>query len=145
MTVGENRENIRKLKIRLKKHLFNTKIIKIKVKNLYRSEKYYNFKTKTLEIIPAQTLSNRLAVSLIEAKPFRRVLRQGLYLAKKTKCLGCRITILGKLNGNRIARSESEQFGAMPLSSINKNIDYAKTLVKSKFGIMCVKIHLYNE
>lgn len=144
-TIGKKHENINKIIVILKKKLPNYLKFKINIKNLYYSSKYYNFKTKQLHRMPAQFLSNKLGHDLYNQERFRTVMRRGIYLAKKVGCKGFKIAISGKLNGHRIARTETEKFGSMPLSTINKDIDYGKTLVNSKFGVMCIKIYIYNN
>ena len=58
---------------------------------------------------------------------------------------GIRVCISGRLNGAEIARSETFREGRVPLHTLRANIDYAQVEANTTYGIIGVKVWIYNE
>jgi small subunit ribosomal protein S3 len=56
--------------------------------------------------------------------PFRRVMKNAVLKAQKTKLRGIKIQLSGRLNGAEIARTEWLREGSMPLHTVSADIDY---------------------
>ena len=76
--------------------------------------------------------------------PFRRVIKHVIKNAQYLEKRGLKIQVSGRLNGIDIARSEWKREGKIPLHTLNVPIDYAHQEAKTIFGIIGVKVWLYN-
>jgi small subunit ribosomal protein S3 len=75
---------------------------------------------------------------------FKRVMREVIKRAQAENVLGIKVQISGRLNGAEMARSEWLKEGRMPLQTLRANIDYASKKAKTIYGIMGVKIWVFN-
>jgi small subunit ribosomal protein S3 len=92
----------------------------------------------------AQLIADNIAVQLEKRIPFKRAMRQALEKANKAGAKGVKVVIGGRLNGAEIARSEKAQKGKIPLATIDANIDYATSRAKTTYGILGIKVWIYN-
>ena len=58
---------------------------------------------------------------------------------------GIRVCISGRLNGAEIARSETFREGRVPLHTLRANIDYAIVEAHTTYGIIGIKVWIFNE
>ena len=58
---------------------------------------------------------------------------------------GIRVCISGRLNGAEIARSETFREGRVPLHTLRSNIDYAIVEANTTYGIIGVKVWIFND
>ncbi len=80
----------------------------------------------------ANALENRIPFRIAQKKVIRRVMRSG---AK-----GIKTQVSGRLNGVDMARSEGYLEGQVPLQTLRNNIDYARAIAKTTYGIIGVKV-----
>ncbi len=80
----------------------------------------------------ASALENRIPFRIAQKKVIRRVMRSG---AK-----GIKTQVSGRLNGVDMARSEGYLEGQVPLQTLRNNIDYARAIAKTTYGIIGVKV-----
>lgn len=91
------------------------------------------------------TLIAKYIVGQLEKRvPFRRTIKQVIKNAQYLEKNGVKIQVSGRLNGIDIARSEWKREGKIPLHTLNVAIDYAHEEAKTIFGIIGVKVWLYN-
>lgn len=91
------------------------------------------------------TLIAKYIVEQLEKRvPFRRTIKQVIKNAQYLEKNGIKIQVSGRLNGIDIARSEWKREGKIPLHTLNAAIDYAHKEAKTIFGIIGVKVWLYN-
>ena len=76
--------------------------------------------------------------------PFRRVMKQTIEKAKTAGVKGIKVQISGRLNGADIARSEKLAFGTVPLSTFKSSIDYKSLTALTTYGIIGIKVWIYN-
>jgi small subunit ribosomal protein S3 len=134
LVLGENQENLKKVvkKINL---LINNDKVAVQL-NLIEVKKVYSC---------AQTIANLVASQLKKRLPFRLVLRNinsKLVMEKEVK--GAKIKISGRLDGAEIARSENINYGKMPLSTIDSNIDIGRQEVITTYGKIGIKVLIYK-
>ena len=70
------------------------------------------------------------------------------FLLKKKlqqKPLGIKIQISGRLNGAEIARREWIREGRLPLQTLQANIDYSFKKAYTIYGVLGVKVWIFNE
>lgn len=75
---------------------------------------------------------------------FRRAIRQAVQLAQRQKVEGIKIQISGRLNGAEIARNEWVREGRVPLQTLRANIDYTYTTAKTIYGLLGIKIWIFQ-
>lgn len=75
---------------------------------------------------------------------FRRASKQATARVMQAGAKGVRVTVSGRLNGAEIARSETTSLGAMPLSTLKSDIDFAIFHASTTYGIIGVKVWIYK-
>ncbi|QWB96018.1 30S ribosomal protein S3 [Mycoplasmatota bacterium] len=84
----------------------------------------------------AQQLENRAS--------FRRVQKIAISRALKCGAKGARTLVSGRLGGAEMARSEGYSEGQVPLHTLRADIDYAVAEAHTTYGILGVKVWIYN-
>jgi small subunit ribosomal protein S3 len=92
----------------------------------------------------ANILADYVCDQLAKRVAFKRVMREVIKRAQAENVQGLKIQISGRLNGAEMARSEWLKDGRMPLQTLRANIDYASKKSKTIYGIMGVKIWVFN-
>jgi len=83
--------------------------------------------------------------SQIEARfPYRRAVKQGITNAIRSGALGIKVMVSGRLNNAEMARTESYKEGRIPLHTLRADIDYGFAEALTSFGLIGVKVWLYN-
>lgn len=129
--VGKKREGIEKLQksfLRLIK-----KKVNIEIKEVRRPE------------INAKLVAINIAKQLEKRFPFRRVMKKAIQNAERFNVTGIKIMVSGRLNGVEIARTEWLREGRVPLHTIKNEIDYATHEAKTIYGILGIKVWVYDE
>ena len=98
---------------------------------------------KTVEL-SGQLLAENAAEQLERRQSFRRVMRNVLRAAQDKNALGCRVRLSGRLGGSDMSRTESSQFGSIPLATLSADIDYGFAEALTKSGIIGVKTWVYR-
>ena len=92
----------------------------------------------------AQIIADNISQQLERRIAFKRAMRQAVEKAQRAGVKGIKIMVGGRLNGAEIARSEFVIKGKIPLATIDAEIDYATSRAKTTFGILGVKVWVYN-
>ena len=90
-------------------------------------------------------LAYSLAFELEKRTSFRKALRQAIRRSQRGKVDGIKIQISGRLNGAEIARTEWTRKGRVPLQTLDANIDYSFKTAKTIYGLLGIKIWVYNR
>jgi len=73
--------------------------------------------------------------------PFRRVLKTTLERMMENKRInGIKIEISGRLGGADMSRREWSAKGNLPLHTLRADIDFAKVIAMTTFGVIGVKV-----
>jgi small subunit ribosomal protein S3 len=84
-------------------------------------------------------------VDLLERRiPFRKAIKKAISRTQAAKILGVKIEVSGRLNGAEMARSEWIREGRVPLQTLRADIDYAEKRANTIYGVMGIKIWLFN-
>jgi small subunit ribosomal protein S3 len=112
-----------------------------------KENKNYNLSFVFIEnIFENATLIAKYIVEQLEKRiPYRRAIKQAIKNATYSFVEGLKIQVSGRLNGIDIARSEWKREGKVPLHTLNARIDYAHQEAKTIYGILGVKVWLYNK
>lgn len=92
----------------------------------------------------ASYVAQNVAFQLEKRMPFRRAMKQAAEKAKESGVKGIKVQVAGRLNGADIARTEKVISGTVPLSTFRSGIDYAYVTALTTFGIIGVKVWIYN-
>lgn len=130
------------------------------IKHIFSQKKYEFYKESYLEK-PTQisifvtklknpnadvTVISQFLVDQLEQRiAFRRAIRQAIQRAQRQNVQGIKIQISGRLNGAEIARSEWVRKGRVPLQTLRANIDYTYTTAKTIYGLLGIKIWIFQE
>ena len=118
---------------------------------LYQAQGYteqaIKFQIQTIENpdIYAQVLASSVVNQLETRVPFRRAVREVIRKAQFAGVRGIKIQVSGRLNGAEIARSEWVRKGRVPLHTLRAKIDYALCTAKTIYGILGVKVWVYQN
>ena len=92
------------------------------------------------------TVVSQFLVDQLEQRiAFRRAIRQAIQRAQRQGVQGIKIQISGRLNGAEIARSEWVRQGRVPLQTLRANIDYTYTTAKTIYGLLGIKVWIFQE
>ena len=76
---------------------------------------------------------------------YRRAMKRAVTNTMRLGANGIKVKIAGRLNGAEIARSEWYQEGRVPLHTLKANIDYGVSEAKTTYGIIGVKVWIFQE
>ncbi|HPS57145.1 MAG TPA: 30S ribosomal protein S3 [Spirochaetota bacterium] len=83
--------------------------------------------------------------SQIEGRfPYRRAVKQAMTNALRSGALGIKVMVSGRLNNAEMARTETYKEGRVPLHTLRADIDYGTAEALTTFGLIGVKVWLYN-
>lgn len=92
----------------------------------------------------AQIVADQIAQQLENRASFRRVQKIAIMRALKAGAEGIKTMVSGRLGGAEIARSEGYSEGRVPLATLRADVDYAVSEAKTTYGILGVKVWIYN-
>lgn len=92
----------------------------------------------------ARLVAENIANQIERRIAVKRAVRQAMEKAIERRAKGIKIRVSGRLGGAEIARSEVASSGSVPLQTIRSNIDYALAEAKTTYGIVGVKVWIYN-
>jgi small subunit ribosomal protein S3 len=121
------------LQNKLKTIVSNSKQIRIKVVQLYKSENESSLIARSI----AEQLEKRVA--------FRKAVRQTTQMLQKNGVKGFKIQVAGRLNGAEIARAEWAREGRVPLQTIRADISYATHRANTIYGVLGIKVWIFNK
>jgi len=91
------------------------------------------------------TLIGDFIVDLLEKRiPFRKVIKKAILRTQVSNVRGVKIQVSGRLNGAEMARTEWLREGRVPLQTLRADIDYAEKRANTIYGVMGIKIWLFN-
>lgn len=92
----------------------------------------------------ASLIAQSIAEQLENRASFRRVQKIAMQRALKAGAKGVKTVVSGRLGGAEIARSEGYSEGQVPLHTLRADIDYATAEANTTYGILGVKVWVYN-
>jgi small subunit ribosomal protein S3 len=125
---GTGVEDIRKL---IKDTFFKQKktVLKVEIEEIKNIEEN------------AMVIAQNVAEQLEKRLPFRRVLKTTIErMMEGNKIKGIKVEISGRLGGADMSRREWLVKGNLPLHTLRADIDFAKVVARTTFGVIGVKI-----
>jgi len=89
----------------------------------------------------AMIIAQNVAEQLEKRIPFRRVLKTTIErMMENKKIQGIKVEISGRLGGADMSRREWQAKGNLPLHTLRADIDFAKAVARTTFGVIGVKV-----
>ncbi len=128
-------------------------LIKYYVRDLIRQIQYkcnvYVYISKNILEHPFQNsnlIAKYIGDQLQKRIPYKRILKNIFqYTYEVNIAYGIKIQISGRLNGQEMARTEWQQEGQLSLNTLRKKISYSFYPTETIYGIMGVKVWLYQK
>ncbi len=92
----------------------------------------------------AQLVAENVAEQLKKRQGFRRVVKMRSESVMQAGAKGVKIQIAGRLGGAEMSRRMDVRLGALPLSTLQANIDYGFAESLTTYGIIGVKVWIYK-
>jgi small subunit ribosomal protein S3 len=94
--------------------------------------------------IDAQLVAENIALQLEKRVAFRRAMKKAVASAMRFGAQGIKVMCSGRLAGAEIARTEWYREGRVPLHTFRADIDYGFSESRTKYGIIGIKVWIYN-
>jgi len=131
--IGRGGQGIEELKKKLKKNFLEPKTnLNINIQEVKDAN------------LSAQLVAQAMAADIEKRMPFRRVMKQAIGRVEKANALGVKVCVAGRLNGAEIARTEILGSGSLPLHTLRADIDYARTVAQTTYGVIGIKVWIYK-
>ena len=92
----------------------------------------------------AQLVADNVSAQLLRRIGFRRVMKKAVQASMRSGALGIRINCAGRLAGSEMARAEWYREGRVPLHTLRADIDYGLTEAKTKYGMIGIKVWIFQ-
>jgi len=92
----------------------------------------------------AQLIGESIAEQLQKRASFRRVMKMKADAAMNAGAKGVKIQMSGRLGGHEMSRTEDMRLGAIPLQTLQANVDYGFAQSKTTYGTIGVKVWVYK-
>lgn len=94
--------------------------------------------------LDAKLVGAAIAEQLKKRSSFRRVIKQRCEAAMGAGARGVKIICSGRLGGAEMARVETQMLGAIPLQTLQAEVDYAITVAVTTVGTIGIKVWIYK-
>jgi small subunit ribosomal protein S3 len=92
----------------------------------------------------AKLIAESIAEQLQKRASFRRVMKMKADAAISAGAKGVKIQLSGRLGGHEMSRQEDIRLGAIPLQTLQAEVDYALAESQTTYGVIGVKVWVYN-
>jgi small subunit ribosomal protein S3 len=92
----------------------------------------------------AQLVAENIAQQLIRRIAFRRAMKKAVSSALRFGVQGIKISCSGRLGGAEMSRCEWVREGRVPLHTLRADVDYALAEANTTYGIIGVKVWIFN-
>jgi small subunit ribosomal protein S3 len=92
----------------------------------------------------AQLVAESIASQLERRVAFRRAMKKAVNSAQRFGVKGIKIACSGRLGGAEMSRAEWVREGRVPLHTLRADVDYALAEAKTTYGIIGVKVWIFN-
>ncbi len=94
--------------------------------------------------LDARLVAEGICQKLEKRMMFRRAMKLAVKNSMRVGALGVKVMISGRLNGADIARTEWYREGRVPLHTFRANVDYGFAEARTTYGIIGVKVWIFN-
>jgi small subunit ribosomal protein S3 len=94
--------------------------------------------------LDAMLVAEGISEQLKRRSSFRRTLKQRAEGAMQAGAKGVRVQISGRLGGAEMCRTETTNFGSVPLQTLEADVDYGFVPCHTTYGTIGVKVWIYR-
>ncbi len=94
--------------------------------------------------LDAKLVAESVAEQLAKRASFRRVMKMKAEAAMNAGAKGVKVQLSGRLGGHDMSRTEDIRLGAIPLQTLQANVDYGFATSRTTYGSIGVKVWVYN-
>lgn len=94
--------------------------------------------------LDATLVAEGISEQLKKRAAYRRSMKMACENAMNAGALGIKIICGGRLAGAEIARSETQKMGAIPLHTLDANVDYGTATSRTTYGTIGIKVWIYK-
>lgn len=92
----------------------------------------------------AQLVAEGIAEQLTRRASFRRIVKMRAESCMQAGAQGARIMISGRLGGAEMSRKFDVRLGALPLSTLQANVQYGFAKAVASYGVLGVKVWIFK-
>jgi small subunit ribosomal protein S3 len=122
----------------------NVKIIRKRLEDLTAKKIDLEIKEIKDPDVDAFLVAENIAGQLQRRVSYRRALKRALQQAIRQGAQGIKVEVAGRLSGAEMARSFWMREGQVPLQTLRADIDFAKTVAQTTYGIIGIKVWVYK-
>ena len=120
-------------------------LLKKELKKLIGYQVLVNISEVKRPALVAALVGQNIAQQIVKKINYRRAVKKSIQATMAIGAEGIRVCVAGRLNGAEIARRETFREGRVPLHTLRAKIDYAHTEANTTYGIIGIKVWIYNE
>lgn len=94
--------------------------------------------------LESQLIAESIAEQLKKRASFRRIMKMKAEATMNAGAKGVKIQLSGRLGGHEMSRSEDVRLGAIPLQTLQANVDYGFATAYTTYGTIGVKVWVYK-
>lgn len=94
--------------------------------------------------LDATLVSESIAEQIAKRAGFRRVMKMKAEAVMTAGAKGVKIQLSGRLGGHEMSRTEDIRLGAIPLQTLQANVDYGFAQSYTTYGVIGVKVWVYK-
>lgn len=94
--------------------------------------------------LDAQLVADGIAEQLLRRASFRRIVKMRAESTMQAGAKGVRIQVAGRLGGAEMSRRFDFRLGALPLSTLQANVDYGFSEAVASYGVLGVKVWIFK-
>ena len=94
--------------------------------------------------LDSKLIAESIAEQLKKRASFRRIMKMKADATMTAGAKGVKIQLSGRLGGHEMSRSEDIRLGAIPLQTLQANVDYGFAQANTTYGTIGVKVWVYH-
>ena len=120
-------------------------LLKKELKKLIGYQVLVNISEVKRPALVAALVGQNIAQQIVKKINYRRAVKKSIQATMAIGAEGIRVCVAGRLNGAEIARRETFREGRVPLHTLRALIDYANIEANTTYGIIGIKVWIYNQ
>ena len=120
-------------------------LLKKELKKLIGYEVLVNINEIKRPALVSTLVGQNIAQQIVKKINYRRAVKKSIQATMAVGAEGIRVCVAGRLNGAEIARRETFREGRVPLHTLRAKIDYAHVEANTTYGIIGIKVWIYND
>ncbi|WP_322806971.1 30S ribosomal protein S3 [Thermanaerothrix sp.] len=94
--------------------------------------------------LDAYLVATNIASQIERRVAYRRAMKRAIQQAMRQGAQGIKIEVAGRLSGAEMARSVWLREGRVPLQTIRADVDFARAIAQTTYGVIGVKVWIYK-